>query len=318
MPTLTQLEYIIAVDKYRHFGQAAKSCNISQPTLSMQIQKVEDELSLVIFDRIKKPIVPTSRGLLFIQQAKKLIQEHEKLLQISQNEGKEIRGSFRLAVIPTIAPYLLPLFIEEFSRKYPKVDLRIDELKTSSVIDGLKNGTIDGGIAATPLHENTLKERPLFYEPFDLYVAKNNPLSKKTEIRHSDLVREDMWLLQDGHCFRNQVVEFCGLDGDSGIFKNVHFEGGSLETLRYLVRKSRGYTLVPKLFSLELSASERKEYVRTFQNPVPTREVSLVFKTDQWRQNILEAIEQMIISSVPKNLVTYNAKKQVILDGQNK
>lgn len=316
MPTLTQLEYIIAVDKHRHFGRAARACHISQPTLSMQIHKVEDDLGITIFDRLKKPIVPTSRGREFIEQAKVLLREHEKLLEVSRSGKTELSGEFRLGVIPTIAPYLVPRFIASFSKRYPKVTLKIEELRTSSIIEALRQDQIDAGILATPLHETGLKERPLYYEPFHLYVQKDHPLAKRTKIREEDLDGSEMWLLQDGHCFRTQVVRFCSLTApgarESGAIRNVRFEGGSLETLRQLIRNSRGYTLVPHLFATELPADERRASLRPFEAPVPTREVSLVFRADQWRSGHLEALEKVVVQSVPEELraAFHEARKQ--------
>lgn len=314
MPSIRELEYIVAVDRHRHFGRAAKACHISQPTLSMQIQKVEDELNLTIFDRLKKPIVPTARGRKLIEQAKVILREQAKLLQMSKEEGAEPSGDFRLGVIPTIAPYLVPLFVETFTRTYPKIRLKIEELTTARIIDALRQDLIDGGILATPLHESGLKERPLYYEPFQLYVEKNHPLAKRKLIREDDLDASDMWLLQDGHCFRTQVVRFCSLPaGKTGIFRNLSFEAGSLETLRNLIRSGHGYTLVPYLFSEELSAEERRENIRPFATPVPTREVSLIFRHDQWRAGILEAIEKSIIASVPA-AIRERGEKQTVLE----
>ncbi|MGZ3723386.1 MAG: LysR substrate-binding domain-containing protein, partial [Bdellovibrionales bacterium] len=211
MPSVSQLEYIVAVEKHRHFGKAAEQCHVSQPTLSMQIQKVEEEIGFPIFDRIKKPVVPTAKGLKFIAQAKVLLHEHLKLMDISKNQSEEMSGELRLGVIPTIAPYLLPLFIESFSKEYPNIHLIIDELKTDTIIQLLREDSLDAGILATPLHESGLRERPIFYEPFYLYVAKNHPLNARKRIKEDDLHGDEMWLLQDGHCLRNQVARFCSL-----------------------------------------------------------------------------------------------------------
>ncbi len=302
MPSLTQLEYIVAVDKLRHFGKAADSCHVTQPTLSMQIQKVEEEIGYPLFDRLKKPVTPTAKGLKFIHQAKALLHEHLKLMDLSKNQGSEVSGDLRLGVIPTVAPYLVPLFLEKFSEDFPKVQLVVDELKTSSIIEGLREGTLDAGILATPVHETGLKEKPLYYEPFSLYVSKQNALSTRKRIKEDDLSASEMWLLADGHCFRNQIVRYCSLKMHEGVYPNVQFAGGNLDTLRNLIRKSRGYTLVPALFVDTLPEVERRDYVRELEKPVPTREISLLYRKDQWKSDILTALESVIRERLPKTL----------------
>jgi LysR family hydrogen peroxide-inducible transcriptional activator len=223
-------------------------------------------------------------------------------------------GELRLGVIPTIAPYLLPLFIESFSKEYPRIHLVIDELKTESIVQMLRDDTLDAGIMATPLHESGLRERPIFYEPFYLYVAKNHALNARKRIKEDDLHGDEMWLLQDGHCLRNQVARFCSLKGtDHTVFPSVRFEGGNIDTLRNIIRKSAGYTLVPYLFVETLSEAERRDYVREFEKPVPSREVSLVYRRDQWKSDLLQALQNTIAQRLPADLKISNAKKQTIL-----
>jgi LysR family hydrogen peroxide-inducible transcriptional activator len=302
MPTLTQLEYIVAVEKFRHFGKAAEACHVSQPSLSMQIQKVEEALGIVIFDRAKKPILPTEKGQRFIEQAKTLLRENQKLLQVAKQDNLEISGQFRLGVIPTLAPYLLPLFIQDFSKLYPKVQLNIDELKTDDIVRDLKEDSLDAAILATPLHEKGLKEKHLFYEEFFLYVGTEHALSKRKKIKEEDLNSNEMWLLQDGHCLRNQVIKICSIRNETGVFKNIHFEGGNLETLRYLVKNSNSYTLIPQLFANTLPENEKKHLVKEFEQPVPSREISLVYRRDQWKADIIFAIEKVLLANLPPEL----------------
>ena len=314
MPSLSQLEYIVAVEKFRHFGKAADHCHVTQPTLSMQIQKVEEEIGFLIFDRIKKPVMPTAKGLKFLTQAKVLIHEHHKLMDLSRKQNDEMSGELRLGVIPTLAPYLLPLFIETFAKEYPQIHLIIDELKTESIVERLREDSIDAGILATPLHETGLRERPLFYEPFFLYVAKHHALNLRKRIKEEDLHGDEMWLLQDGHCLRTQVARFCSLkETDHTVFPSVQFEGGNLDTLRNIIRKSRGYTLVPFLFVETLSESEKRDFVREFEKPVPSREVSLVFRRDQWKSDLLKALQETIIKRLPADLRGTDPKKQTVL-----
>lgn len=313
MPSLIQLEYIVAVDKHRHFGKAADECHVTQPTLSMQIQKVEEEIGYPIFDRLKKPIMPTDKGQKFIAQAKVLLHEHHKLMDLSKHQSGEISGDLRLGVIPTIAPYLLPLFLESFSKQYPKVHLNIDEMKTEDILSKLRADEIDAGILATPLHESGLRERPIFYEPFYLYVGKSHPLNARKRIKEDDLSGEDMWLLSDGHCFRTQIVRYCSLKKEESVFPNVHFEGGSVDTLRNMIRKSHGYTLVPGLFVETLSEAEKRDYVREIEKPVPSREVSLIYRRDQWKSDVLKALEDTIRKKLPASLKEFDPKKQEVV-----
>lgn len=301
MPTLTQLEYIVSVEKLRHFGKAAKECHVSQPSLSAQIRKVEDELGFIIFDRLKKPILPTEKGRKLIDQAKIVLQEQKKLIDITKAEANTVSGHFRLGIIPTVAPYLLPLFIEAFSKSYPKVNLKIDELKTETILQELRDDILDGAILAGPIREGGLKENILYYEPFYLYVAKDSPMSRKKRISEDDLDGSDLWLLKDGHCLRNQVVKICSIRSEKNIFDNIHFEGGNLETLTYMVQKNHGYTLVPDLFVRTLSKKDQHAFIREFVQPVPTREISLIFRRNQWKSDILAAIEKTILENLPND-----------------
>lgn len=315
MPSLTQLHYIVTVEKLRHFGKAATTCNVSQPSLSQQIQKVEDELGIIIFDRLKKPVIPTDKGKRFIEQAKVILKENQKLMDLTKQVGNEVSGNFRLGIIPTLAPYLLPHFIEPFSKAYPKVNLRIDELKTETIIQQLNDDNLDGAILAAPLHENGIHETVLFFEPFYLYVSKEHPLVTQKKINEDDLDGSEMWLLQDGHCLRNQVVKICSIKNEKGVYRNIRFEGGNLETLRYLVKKTRGYTLIPQLFVDTLSEKEKHDHVREFVAPAPSREVALVYRRDQWKSDILNAIESTIADNIPKHFKTVLNKKQTQVIG---
>jgi LysR family transcriptional regulator, hydrogen peroxide-inducible genes activator len=310
MTSITQLEYVIAVERLRHFGKAAKACHISQPTLSMQIQKMEEALGVIIFDRDKKPVLPTEKGTAVIEQAKAVLREYEKLLGISKTEAGVVRGSFKLGVIPTLAPYLLPMFLEKFSKAFPRVDLVIDEMKTEEIIKGLREDQIDAGLLVTPLHEKGLRERVLFYEPFYVYASTSHPLSARPTVVEADLDSTDIWLLKDGHCFRDQVINYCSLRSEqNSAATNVKFEGGNFETLRNLIRAGRGYTLFPHLFVRGLTAAEKEKHVRKFKQPVPSREVSLVHRRDQWKTDILEALRETIARNVPDDLTSLQKAK---------
>ncbi|MBI9069887.1 MAG: LysR family transcriptional regulator [Salinivirgaceae bacterium] len=208
--TLVQLEYIIALDTHRHFINAAESCFVTQPTLSMQIKKLEEELDILIFDRTKQPVEPTLIGKKVIEQAKTLIKGKGRIADIIANTRNDISGELKIGIIPTIANYLVPLFVPKLAEKYPDLDIYIEELMTHQVVESLNNGTIDLGIVATPLSEDGINEIPVYYEPFVLYVSEQHKLFQEKTISSRDLKLDEMWLLSDGHCFRNHVINLCG------------------------------------------------------------------------------------------------------------
>ena len=305
--TITQLEYILAVEKFRHFGKAAKACSITQPTLSMQLQKVEEELGVVLFDRSKNPIITTSDGLRIINQARLVIREYKKIYSIIDASKDEVRGDFRLGVIPTLAPYLIPLFAGAFVKKYPLVNLIIEEFKTEEIIELLNIDELDSGLLTTPLVGENLIERVLFHEPFSVFASENHGLLKKSKIKDKDLDSTDVWLLNEGHCFRQQVLNLCKISKNIGQHDNLRFESGNLETLKNMVLNSQGYTLLPKLAVLNLS-SEDKLHVREFQNPIPTREISLVHNRIFLKEKIITALEESIIENLPSSLISLKKK----------
>ena len=317
MPTLSQLNYIVAVDRYRHFGKAAKHCNISQPSLSIQIQKVEEELGTVLFDRNKKPVIPTNSGKSFIEQAKKVLREHEKLLSITHSQADVIGGSFSIGMIPTVLPYLLPIFVKDFLEAYPNIDFSVEEMKTVEIIEALKADHIDAGILATPLKEDGIRELPLYCEDFLIYYHKNHAISTQTEtFLASDLEAlhpTDLWLLKDGHCLRNQVTHLCSSEQDQNVLGHFKFEGGSLETLRMLIRATSGYTLIPRSFALSLPKKELKECTKEFSPPIPVREISIVYARDQWKKEHIKALASTIKKSIPQALTGDSKRESEII-----
>lgn len=304
MPSITQLEYIVAVDTARHFGRAALACQVSQPGLSAQIQKLEETLGTPIFDRQKKPIVPTVAGEDVLVIARSILREHQRLVHYCQSRGTELAGPFALAVVPTIAAQVLPLFLNSFAVKHPKVELSIREMQTDTILQQLRDDKIDAAIAATPLGERGMRERPLYYEPFHAYFAAGHPLLAKAKIRESQLDPQELWLLNDGHCLRTQVATACSRDNTSDNHGNVRFEAGNLDTLRQLVRKGDGYTLLPDLFVRQLQKSECRNHVRPMFKPVPTREVSLVFRRGHYKSDIIRALFDAIQEHLPDDVAT--------------
>ncbi|MEZ4744333.1 MAG: LysR substrate-binding domain-containing protein [Bdellovibrionota bacterium] len=314
MPTITQLEYLIAVDKERHFGKAAKRCHVSQPSLSAQIQKLEDELEVIIFDRSKKPIVVSEIGKEVVEQAKIIISEVKKIKSIATCGNLQAKGEFHLAVIPTIAPYLLPLFLARFSKANPKVNLKVSEEKTEDIIRLLADEEIDAGLLVTPLEDENLIEKHLFYEPFYCYICKDHPFLNRKFVSEDDLTVEGLWLLEEGHCFRNQVLNICSPNRGKKVLPNVEFESGDLETLKNLIKRSSGYTLLPELAVNNMSAHEVKGHIRGFKKPIPTREISLVYSHNFYKDSILAALEKTILETLPPQLRTQKRQSFEIIE----
>ena len=294
--TFQQLEYIVSVDNHRHFARAAKACFVTQPTLSTMIQKLEAELGIKIFDRSKQPVIPTEAGRLVIQQARLVLQEKNKIEQIVDEQQGIVAGYLELGIIPTLAPYLVPLFITRFLRKYPLVHIRIQELTTELLVNKLKKGQIDVGILVTPLNDAAIREMPLFYESFIAYSSYD---FKKAYFLPEDINPNELWLLEEGHCFRSQILNLCELRKQTD--SHLQYEAGSIETLKQLVEKHQGVTILPELAIRTLSPAEKKR-LTPFKPPVPTREVSLVTHRDYVKRNLIEALKTEVLDSVPREM----------------
>lgn len=314
MPTITQLEYLVAVDEEMHFGRAARRCFVSQPSLSAQIQKLEEELDQVIFDRSKKPILVTEVGRDVIQQARVVLKEHRRIQSIAMAGATTPKGDFSLAVIPTLSPYLIPRFVPEFAKNYPDVMLKLRERQTDDIIRGLLDDTLDAGLLVTPLADDRLIERHLFFEPFHLYVSPGHPLQKVESVSEQDLSTGDLWLLGEGHCFRDQTLRICSNRGQKKVLPNIDFESGNLETLRHMVRDSKGYTLLPQLALSEIPSLERSEHVRPFCDPQPTREVSLVYSRSFFKEKIVSALEHCILDHLADGLTSLKRQDVDIIE----
>ena len=313
MPTLTQLEYVLAVHKFKNFSRAAKVCHVSQPSLSIQIQKVESKLDIILFDRSKKPISTTSKGLEVIRQAQTILKEHRKFQNIHSDSGV-LRGTFHLGVIPSLAPYVLPLFIESFAKDYPKVQFNIAEMKTQNIVAALHDESLDAGLLVTPLYDNKITEIILFYERFFVFASKKHELLKKKILSEKALKPHPVWILEEGHCFREQVIKVCSLNQKNKILANIEFESGSLETITHLVRRGRGYTLLPELATLSLQTSEKNQNLRAFRRPIPSRQVSLACNRNFSKQDILEKIEEKILKNLPSDIISQKKSNLEIID----
>ena len=290
--TITQLQYVLAVAEHKNFTLAAEKCFVTQPTLSMQIQKVEEELKIQIFDRTKKPIQMTDIGQKIVNQAKNIVNEADRMKDIVEQQKGFIGGEFRLGIIPTIMPTLLPMFLNTFIKKFPKVKLVIEELNTDEIIVKLKNGNLDAAIAATPLSEEKLKEIVLYYEPFVAYIPEKHRIADKKEIEVSDLNLDEILLLQDGHCFRDGILNLCK-NQDVASLNNFQIQSGSFETLIKLADEGLGLTLLPYLHTLDLKDNDKLK-LKHFKDPKPAREVSLIFPKTELKIQIIDALKQTI------------------------
>ena len=296
--TLIQLEYIVAVDNFRHFAKAADSCFVTQPTLSMQIQKLEDQLGILLFDRNKHPVEPTKIGEKIIAQARIAIQEAKRIDEIISEEKNELAGELRLGIIPTLSPYLLPLFINNFIKNNPAVKVKVKELTSENLLKQLDNDVIDVGIMVTPLGDDAYVEKILFYEEFMSYMNHRHDLFAKETLNIEDVKYNDLWILNEGHCFRNQVLNICHPDPTQQSQKQFVFESGSLEGLRKIVDQHGGFTLLPELATLDMSQTEKSKLKR-FDDPKPIREVSIVMKKSFLKRKMVEALYTSILESIP-------------------
>lgn len=300
--TITQLHYVLAVAEHQNFTKAAQKVFVTQPTLSMQIQKLEDELDVLIFDRSKKPIELTETGKKIVQQARNIVNESDRIHDIVDQQKGFVGGLFRLGVIPTIMPTLLPMFLNNFIKKYPKVKLKIEELHTEAIIEKLQDGHLDAAIAATPLEQPGIKEQVLYYEPFVGYIPEGHRLHSKKNIAVNDLELDDILLLEDGHCFKDGILNLCKA---TRTFNEERFqlESGSFETMIKLSNEGLGMTLLPYLHTLDIKDIEKKN-IRMFEEPVPAREVSLIYNKSELKMQIIEAL-RTTISGVIKGAIAF-------------
>ena len=307
--TLQQLEYILAVNQFRHFAKAAEYCRVTQPTLSAMIQKLEEELDTRIFDRSQQPICPTPVGILIIEQAQKILVQANRIKNIIEEEKHSLTGTFKLGILPTVAPYLLPRFFPQLMKKYPDLDIRVIEMKTNDIKKALQTGEIDAGIVASLAGMEELQQTPLFYEQFFAYVSREDALFNNEVIRTSDLNGEQLWLLDEGHCFRDQLVRFCQMK--SARASQLAYHLGSMETFMRMVESGKGVTFIPELAVLQLGDIQ-KELVRPFAIPCPTRQIVMLTNKNFIRHTLLEALTKEIKSSIPKEMLSLKATQAIV------
>lgn len=306
MVTLTQLKYVVALNEHKHFGRAAESCGVSQPSLSTQIQKLEEDLGFIIFDRSKKPLMITDEGFEFIKRAKKILMDIKEL-EFHAKNNNEVGGEFKLGVIPTLAPYLLPLFIESFAKKYPKVDLKIFEKPTKQIIKDLHNDDLDAGLLVTPLKEDGIIEKTLFLEKFYIYASKGHWVNRLKKASLKDLNKcDDIWVLSEEHCFRSQILNLCKLKNNFSNL-NLSFESGSIETIKNLIKAGTGMTIVP-----DLATKDIKKEIIPFEDPVPSRQVSLAYSRSFLKEKVINKLEEEILNSLPKEVINLKKLTKII------
>lgn len=310
---LQQLEYVVAVDVHRHFVRAAESCFVTQATLSMMIRKLEEELGAKVFDRSKQPVVPTDIGKAIIEQARIIIRETKRLEEVVNAQKGLLNGHMRLGIIPTLAPYLLPLFLPAFTQAYPQVHLHVVELNTDTIIRHLEDQMLDAALLATPLKLSSLSETPLFYEQFLVYASPKSNVMRKKYVLASDIDIHKLWLLEEGHCLRNQVLDLCELKRKESDSFQLDYEAGSIETLKKLVRINEGITIIPELALLDLLESEM-EQIRFFKPPVPVREISMVTYRHFIKERLVAAINETILKVLPPRISRKADAKYMMLE----
>ncbi|MEX2349569.1 MAG: LysR substrate-binding domain-containing protein [Flavobacteriaceae bacterium] len=304
--TITQLKYVLMVAEYKNFTKAAEKTFVTQPTLSMQIQKLEEELAILIFDRSTKPLKLTAIGEKIVEQARNIVNEADRMQDIVDQQKGYIGGDFKLGIIPTVMPTLLPMFLMTFTKRHPKVRLKIEELNTEDCIQKLQEGHLDAAIAATPLENENIKERVLYYEPFVAYITESHRLYSKKNIVVEDLDLDDILLLEDGHCFRDGVINLCKASKKDTTDK-FQLESGSFETLIKLSNEGLGMTLLPYLHTLDIKDKEKK-YLHYFKEPSPAREVSIIQHKSELKPQIVNALYD-VISGIVRGAIAFQDVK---------
>ncbi len=307
---ITQLEYIISLDHYKSFSIAAEKCKVTQPTLSTQVKKLEEELGVVLFDRSKYPLETTEVGEEVIDQARKSIGEIKGIYEVVKGHKDVISGDLNLAVIPTLAPYLVPKFLGDFLRKYPEVRLKVTEEKTENIIRGLERGEFDAGLAATPLGEPSIEEVPIFFEKLLCYMSERLSDVHKNTVMVEDILDSKIWMLSEGNCIRNQTLNLCNMAQLNHRDMEVQYESGSIETLLRLVDMEGGSTIIPELCTLDLD-DDRLDRVKFVGTQDPVRQISLLTRRKGYKKRLFEALISSIADALP-NQVKENKGSSII------
>lgn len=303
-----QLEYILALEKTGQFIAAAQSCFVTQATLSHMVKKLEEELGVGLFDRDTTPITPTPTGKEILRVAREIIHLRSEMFEVVLEQTDTVSGEFRLGIIPTLAPYMLPVFLTPFLAKYPEVTLVIHELTTDEIVNRLKNHDLDAGLLAIPVQDKTLVTYHLFFEEFLVYAPSLDPLLKKKYVLPNEIDVNRLWLLEEGHCLRDQVVNLCELKSREKAMHRLDFAAGSLETLRRMVEMNQGITILPDLAARELSTDQEKN-LRHFKDPSPVREIGLITHKHLSKKKIFSVLEATIMDNLPSRYKNQRKKK---------
>lgn len=295
--TIVQLEYLLAVANFGSFSVAAEHCFVTQPSLSMQIKSLEDELGVMLLDRSKKPVIPTEAGEAVLAQARETLREYNSIKEVVARIKGEMSGRIRLGVIPTIAPYMLHKFIPDFVRRYPKVELEIREMKTEYIIDALNRDRIDAALVAGGTCGDGILEYDLFDDRFFAYVSPDSPLYNKSNIRIEDIDMRDLILLSAGNCMRDQVLELC--QARKGVPAHYSFESGSLDTLMRIVDCTSCMTVIPEM-AVEYVPKERRSQVKNLLKGASSRKISLAIRRTYVKKSIVDALKETILECVAR------------------
>ncbi|MFT4062586.1 MAG: LysR substrate-binding domain-containing protein [Edaphocola sp.] len=310
--TITQLEYVVSVATYKSFVAAAEKSFVTQPTLSMQIHKLEEELNVRLFDRNKHPIATTEVGEEIVQQAKIVLAEAGKIQEIIQHRQGTVAGVFRIGVIPTLAPYILPQLLENHAKAHPGLKLAVTELQTQDILRKLKDDELDCGLLSTPLEDNHIKEYPLFYESLIAYFGKGEPALTKRTIAPADIDMKRIWMLNEGNCLRNQIINLCSEHIEKlQEGRPYKYESGNVETLRKMVDKNGGVTILPELATFDFN-EDQAERLRYFDAEEPVREISLATNDHFVRLSVLQTLMDEILKLVPEKMRVQKKNRKIL------
>ena len=299
---LTQLEYLKELHVEGSFSAAAQKLGVTQPALSLQIQKLEEELEFKLVDRSKRPMKFTEEGKIFYLKTVEILKMVEQLKQVSFEMSEEVGGTLLAGMIPTLAPYLVPLFINELNLAFPQLRVEIFEIKTEEIISRLKTGSLDCGIISTPVLASGIQFEPLFYERFFAYVSENHLLFNEAKINIDDIDEEDIWYLEEGNCFQNQVNSICKIDNQKKTSQNLVYRSSSIESLRRIVENKNGITFIPELATINIP-SEQEDLIREFEGEQPVREISLVTPKNYAKERQVAALKEIIVKSIPRRML---------------
>ncbi|MCG8311160.1 MAG: LysR substrate-binding domain-containing protein [Cytophagales bacterium] len=298
---IQQLEYVVAVDRFRQFSKAADYCHVTQATLSAMIKKLEEELGIIIFDRKTNPVITTEHGLTVLEHANKILMQLKLLREGVKSAKKTVEGHLKLGIIPTVATTLLSIFLKPVLDKYPLLNLEIHELTSMDIVEKLRVGILDLGILATPIKGQwEIEETILYYESMMVYGVENE---REMFIRPEEIDSEIIWLMEEGHCFREQSIKVCNLKKKQNLPKNLNFEANSFETLVNLAEEFGGITLIPELYYQTMS-ERRKQKTAMFKTPIPVREISMVYYRPFAKLNAVEKISAEIVKRMEGRLLT--------------